>query len=129
MSFERLHQPLLAQRAFARRLSRSVVLATFLLLGSLAMGTGGYHWLADLGWTDAFLNASMILTGMGPVSPLPNATAKVFASLYALWSGIVFIAGIGVVVAPLFHRFLHRLHLDEQDDASPRTGRRRDKRD
>jgi hypothetical protein len=94
--------------------------AGFALLvgGSLAIGTVGYHLLAELEWVDAVLNASMILTGMGPVSPLPSAAAKIFASAYALFSGVVFLVACGIVLAPLLHRFLHRFHIDV-DDGTP----------
>ncbi len=116
MKLEHRQQPLLPRTKFILRLGRSVGLAALLLLASLAMGTAGYHSLAGLGWVDAFLNASMILTGMGPVSPLPTDAAKLFASVYALWSGVIFLAGTGVVIAPVFHRFMHRFHLEDEND-------------
>ena len=86
---------------------------------SLAIGTVGYHSLAGLDWIDALLNAAMILTGMGPVSPLSSPGAKVFASAYALFSGIVFLVSVGILVTPLLHRLMHRFHLEEDLEPSP----------
>jgi hypothetical protein len=77
------------------------------------MGTCGYHWFGQLGWIDAVENASMILTGMGPVDRMNTDSAKLFASLYALYSGIVFLASVGVMAAPFLHRILHSLHVDD----------------
>jgi len=102
--------------AFVRRVARSAAVSTALLGVSLGVGVVGYHAIAGLEWIDALLNASMILTGMGPVSPLPSAGAKLFASAYALFSGVVFIASTGLIVAPLAHRFLHRFHIELADD-------------
>ena len=79
----------------------------------------GYHLTAGLDWVDALLNASMILTGMGPVSPLATNGAKLFASAYALFSGVIFIASAGVAVGPVAHRFLHRFHLELDDPEEP----------
>jgi hypothetical protein len=110
--FEHRHQPLLSRPAFARRVGRSAATSGLLIGSSLAVGVLGYRFTADLSWIDALLNASMILTGMGPVSPLYTTGAKLFASFYALFSGVVFIASISVVIAPLAHRFLHRFHLE-----------------
>ena len=73
----------------------------------------GYHWLAPMGWVDAFLNASMLLGGMGPVDPLTNDTAKLFAGAYALYCGVVFIATAGLIIAPVGTHILHRFHLDK----------------
>lgn len=94
-----------------------------LLSASLGAGTVGYHVLADLDWVDAVLNAAMILTGMGPVSPLHSPAAKLFAAGYALFSGIVFVAGVSLVMAPIVHRFLHRFHLGAADTERPRKDR------
>jgi hypothetical protein len=92
-------------------------LAVAVLLAGLALFSGicGYHWLAGLGWIDSLLEASMILGGMGPVNPITTTWAKVFASLYALFSGLVFIALMSIVLAPVIHRMLHKFHADEQD--------------
>jgi hypothetical protein len=80
---------------------------------SLGIGMAGYHFLESLSWLDSLLNASMILGGMGPVNPLQTAAGKIFASFYALYSGVVLLAAVGILVAPIFHRFLHRFHLAE----------------
>ena len=84
-----------------------------LLMFSLGIGMTGYHFLESLSWLDSLLNASMILGGMGPVNPLQTAAGKIFASFYALYSGVVLLAAVGILVAPIFHRFLHRFHLAE----------------
>ena len=114
--FERRQQPILPRPAFMHRVARSAAVATGLLGVSLGLGVVGYHALAGLDWIDALLNASMILTGMGPVSPLQSAGAKLFASAYALFSGVVFIASTGLIVAPLAHRFLHQFNIELEDD-------------
>jgi hypothetical protein len=122
--FEKKHQPLLSQRAFLHRVGLSVAASVLLIGVSLGVGVLGYHLLARLDWVDSLLNASMILTGMGPVSPLPDTAAKLFASAYALFSGVIFIASVGVVVAPLAHRLLHHFHV-ELADQEDRAIRRR----
>jgi hypothetical protein len=110
--FEHRSASLLPFPGFLRRVLKSAALV-FLLLGvSLAIGVLGYHAVAGLPWIDALLNASMILAGMGPVGELRSDSAKVFASIYALFSGVVFITSIGVAGAPVVHRFLHRFHLE-----------------
>jgi len=81
---------------------------------ALSIGIGGYHWFAGFGWIDSLLEASMILSGMGPVNPLPSDRAKLFASFYALFSGLIFIGVMGVVLTPLAHRMIHKFHLDDE---------------
>jgi hypothetical protein len=130
VSYERYQQPLLSRRRFYGRLFRSFTTFILLLLFALTIGTLGYHFTARLDWLDAFLNASMILTGMGPVDHLTNTGAKWFASIYAIFSGVMFLTSVGVLMAPVLHRFLHRFHLEEDDDeevdeqADRDTGRR-----
>jgi len=101
-----------------------MTLCLALAFGMVAFGVGlgmlGYHHLAGFSWVDSLLNACMILGGMGPVGDLPNDRAKVFASLYALFSGLVFIAIMAVLVAPILHRILHRFHLADEDFAASR---------
>ena len=80
---------------------------------SLVVGTVGFHWLAQQEWIDAFLNSSMLLGGMGPVGDISTVPGKLFASVYALYAGIVFIATAGLLVAPLVHRVLHKLRIEE----------------
>jgi len=114
--FEHHDEPLASPALFYRRLGANVALALLLIAVSLAVGMAGYHWLGGLGWIDAFLNASMILSGMGPVDALENPGAKLFAGLYAIYSGLLVVATSGLIFAPVLHRLLHRFHLrDEQD--------------
>ena len=82
---------------------------------SLGVGVLGYHFIAGLNWVDALLNAAMILSGMGPVNTLDSDAAKLFASAYALFSGVAFITTTGILIAPVFHRVLHRFHIEEND--------------
>jgi len=113
--FEHRSEPLLPVRLFVYRVIRHSVIA-FVVIGiALGIGVAGYHQLAGLGWLDSFLNASMILGGMGPVAELHNSGAKVFAGLYALFSGLVFIAAVSIIIIPLAHRFLHALHLEVEE--------------
>ncbi len=113
--FERKHQAVAPVPVFIKRVFGYFAMAFLLIVTALLIGVLGYHWIAGLSWIDSLLNASMILGGMGPVSPLVSAGAKVFASAYALFSGLVFIAVMGVVFPPLFHRMLHKFHMDEKD--------------
>ena len=100
---------------FYHRFLLALGLSAGLIGGSLVLGILGYHFIAGLKWVDALLNAAMILTGMGPVDPLNSNAAKVFASAYALFSGVVFITATGILLTPIFHRALHRFHLEEKD--------------
>ena len=113
--FEYRHKNLAPTSVFMKRLAGHIAIAILLILLSLFIGIAGYHWLAGYGWVDSLLNASMILGGMGPVGFLTNTGAKVFASAYALFSGLVFIAVIGIVFAPITHRMLHKFHIDDED--------------
>jgi len=113
--FETRSQELLSQRRFLKRITLCLAFGGAMLAAALGLGMLGYHFIVGFGWIDALLNASMILTGMGPVSPLSTDTAKVFASFYALFSGLVFITVMAITLAPIFHRILHRFHLDERD--------------
>jgi hypothetical protein len=115
--FEHRRQPLLARHLFIGRMRRSVVAFVVIVGASLSLGTVGYRIAAELPWVDALLNASMILTGMGPVNPMTTVAGKLFASAYALFSGVAFLSSVGVLVAPLVHRFLHRFHLEEDAQA------------
>ena len=113
--FERRHERIAPAHVFMKRLAAYIGLAILLILVALSIGIAGYHWLAGLGWVDSLLNASMILGGMGPVNVLTNTNAKVFASLYALFSGLVFIAVMGIIFTPILHRLLHKFHVDDRD--------------
>ena len=103
------------RRAFYHHLLIALALAGGLIGASLGLGILGYHFIARLHWVDSLLDASMILSGMGPVSPLPSDGAKVFASAYALFSGVVFISSTGILLSPVMHRVLHRFHIEERD--------------
>jgi len=114
MVFERRHEPLLPRPLFLRRLTRWSAVAGAVIAGSLALGVCGYHFLARLPWIDALLNASMILGGMGPVDPMRTTAGKLFASFYALFSGLVIIGVAGLLLAPIVHRYLHKFHIQEK---------------
>ena len=110
--YEHRREPVLGRQQFLERVSRHGMLSFGIVVASLLLGTVGYHLSAGLGWIDAFLNAAMILTGMGPVTAMTTAPAKLFAAAYALYSGIVFVAATGILLAPFVHRLLHRLHAE-----------------
>ncbi len=116
--FEHRRSALLSRAAFLRRQLRFAALSGAIVLGALAVGTLGYHGFAALPWVDALLNAAMILSGMGPVNPLQTSAAKLFATAYALSSGVLFVTTVAVLFAPMVHRFFHRFHveLDEERD-------------
>ena len=113
--FERRHEKILPLRLFVRRMFKCGFISFVLVAFALGMGVSGYHYLARLSWVDALLNASMILTGMGPVDVLPSNAAKIFASAYAVFSGLVFISLMALLLAPVAHRVLHKFHLAEED--------------
>jgi hypothetical protein len=110
--FEHRSEPLATPGQFRRRMLQYGMITTILILFSLAIGMLGYHYFESLSWVDSLLNASMILGGMGPVDQLKTDSGKVFASFYALYSGIILLASVGILAAPLFHRVLHRFHLE-----------------
>ena len=112
--YERKKQKLISRKKFYSRIFKAVILDFFIILFSLMLGVTGYHFINDMPWVDAFVNASMILGGMGPVDALKNDTAKIFAGFYALFSGIAFLTGFAVLIAPLYHRFLHKFHLESE---------------
>ncbi|HMN27622.1 MAG TPA: hypothetical protein PKE45_05650 [Caldilineaceae bacterium] len=111
-TLEHRSEPLLSRPAFARRMLRYAVAALGMIAFSLLVGIVGYSTLAGFGWADAFLNAAMILGGMGPVKELTNDSAKIFAGLYALYCGVVLLASVSVLLTPIVHRILHRFHLE-----------------
>lgn len=113
--FEHKSEPLLPQREFISRLARSALVGALVTAGSLGIGMVGYHDLEHLSWLDAFLNAAMLLGGMGPVATPQTDAGKLFAGLYALYCGLVVLAVAGIVLAPIAHRILHRLHLEESE--------------
>ena len=121
--FERRHEPLLPFRAFVLRVARSLALAFAIIALALGMGVLGYHYLAEFAWVDSLLNASMILSGMGPVGDFKNDTGKVFASFYALFSGLAFITIAGIIVAPVAHRLLHWFHIEEDKEGKRQSAK------
>jgi hypothetical protein len=110
--YENKRAHVLRRRQFLVRFARHTGLALCIILGSLYGGTLGYREFESMSWTDALLNASMILGGMGPVDPLKTEAGKLFASLYALYSGVVFLTTTAIVMAPLAHRLLHQFHAE-----------------
>src|SRR5258707_5562637 len=125
MDFERRQESLLPRPLFLRRMVRWGVAAGVVLFGSLALGVVGYHFIEGLPWLDSLLNASMILGGMGPVDTLKTRGGKLFASFYALYSGLAIISIAGLMVAPAAHRMLHIFHLEGQKaGAVPRQAKK-----
>jgi hypothetical protein len=110
--YEHRNVPLLSRAKFLRRVARNLSVALVVIGIALGIGVIGYHWLGRLTWVDSLLNASMILGGMGPVDILHSAAAKIFASLYALFSGLAFIGIAGLMLGPFAHRLLHTFHVE-----------------
>lgn len=115
--YEHRSKPLLPRRQFLFRLARNFWFGVLILGGALGLGMVGYHSLEKMSWLDAFANASMILSGMGPLAPIQTSAGKLFAGCYALFSGVAFLTSIGVLFAPVFHRFLHKFHLESEEDS------------
>ena len=114
IKFEHHNQALLPRGLFIRRLARWGAIGGAVILGSLAVGVCGYHYLEGLPWIDSMLDASMILGGMGPVDPIKTSAGKLFASFYALYSGLALISVAGLMLSPIIHRFLHKFHIEER---------------
>jgi hypothetical protein len=117
--YEQRGHALLPWPQFLRRAGGHVLAAFSLVAVAVALGTSGYRFLAGLSWIDAFLNASMILSGMGPVDHLPTSGAKLFAAFYALFSGLVFVAVTGITLGPWVHRLFHWIHLEDAPSSDP----------
>ena len=115
MAFEHRSKPLLPKQEYYLRVLRYAGFSFFLIMISLGIGIVGYHYINALSWLDSLVNASMILTGMGPVDPLKNDAAKWFASFYSIFSGVAFLSIVAVFFSPIVHRFLHKHHLDESE--------------
>ena len=113
---ERKTDPLAPRRVFLTRVGRNFLATVGIAAFSLALGTVGYHYLGGCDWLDGLLNASMILTGMGPVTPMTTVAGKLFAAFYALYSGLAFLTMAAVLLAPVYHRLLHHFHLSTDDD-------------
>ena len=116
--FEHRSEPLLPRRHFLGRVARYAAASLAIVAASLGLGVAGYHFIAGLAWLDALLNAAMILTGMGPVDRVATPAGKLFASAYALFSGLAFLSTTAVLLAPVVHRMFHALHVDPDDENS-----------
>lgn len=103
----------IVQKAYLNSIFRSIWISSVIISLSMLIGILGYHYFGNLGWVDSILNAAMILAGMGPVDPMNHTVGKLFASFYALFSGIVFLSSIAVLVSPIVHQFMFKLHVDE----------------
>jgi hypothetical protein len=113
LDYESRRERLASRRLYAKRLALSFAVAWSIILLSLLIGMWGYHHFERMSWLDAFLNAAMILSGMGPADQLKTAGGKFFAGCYALYSGLIVILASGIVLAPIAHRLLHRFHVDQ----------------
>jgi hypothetical protein len=113
------YRPLPSRRLFFAHLLRGAGTGALLLGLGLGLGVAGYRYIVGLSWLDALLNAAMLLGGEGPVAATPTPAGKLFAVFYALFGGLLFVTVAGLLLAPVVHRFLHRFHLEMQDEASP----------
>ncbi|HJZ94484.1 MAG TPA: hypothetical protein VKE40_26705 [Gemmataceae bacterium] len=113
------YQPLAPLRVFYSRVFQCFLVTLVIVAFSLALGTFGYHYCEGQGWLDALLSAAMILTGMGPADPVKTDEGKMFAIFYSLYSGIAFLSLVAILIAPIYHRFLHRFHLDDEGRPDP----------
>lgn len=126
--FEHVSKPVIPRQQFHSRLARAILLGLGLIAVSLAIGMVGYRWFfPNLDWADAFVNAAMILSGMGPLAVPETLGAKLFSGCYAIYSGLMLVMSAGVVFAPVLHRFLHKLHADEGDVNEERKNVRKKK--
>ena len=116
--FETSSKPLLPRPSYYARLARSAAIGLVVIAVALSVGMLGYHHFEGMPWIDAFANAAMILSGMGPLTALATAKGKLFAGFYALFSGLVFVVVMGIVFAPVVHRFMHRFHLETKKEDS-----------
>lgn len=107
---------ILPPKEFAKRVVKYALFAFLLLAISLGIGVAGYHYVGKLNWIDSIYNASLILTGMGPVDPMPTNAAKLFASAYAIFSGVIFLSTVAIFFAPFAHRLMHLLRIEEIDE-------------
>ena len=112
--YEKRKEPLATRSVFIKRLRTNLLYSLSIISGSLLIGTIGYHYMAECQWIDAFHNASMILSGMGPVINIENNSGKLFSAFYALFSGLVFVTNLGLLLTPLIHRIMHHLHMEEE---------------
>jgi hypothetical protein len=113
--YERRGDRLAPRSIFIKRIIGSLLIALGVIVVALSVGILGYHLIAGFNWIDSLLEASMILGGMGPIKELPDTAAKIFASIYALLSGLIVIALMGIMLSPVAHRVMHKFHVDEED--------------
>ncbi|MCX5884863.1 MAG: hypothetical protein NT096_02955 [Proteobacteria bacterium] len=113
--FESQTKPLLSRPAFFARLVFNIGIGFFFICISLGIGMVGYHYFEHFSWIDSFANAAMILSGMGPLTALQTKAGKLFAGFYALFSGLALIVVVGIIFAPMVHRFLHKFHLEDEE--------------
>ncbi len=118
MALEKRKEKLAKPDVFFKRMLRNIIIAFFFLGVSLFAGMAGYRYFCGLSWVDSLLNASMILGGMGPVDLIQNDAGKIFASVYAIYSGVAFLGAFAILIVPIYHRFLHRFHLQDENDDS-----------
>ena len=119
--FEKRHEKLISTRSFIFRIITSIIIGLLLTFLALLLGMMGYHFFEKMSWLDAFANAAMILSGMGPLEPLKTSAGKLFAGFYAIFSGLAFILIIGIIFAPAVHRILHTFHIDEDQISKKRS--------
>lgn len=112
--YEHRKEPLAPKSTFYQRVIKNIIIALLIMAVCLAIGVLGYHYTADIPWLDALHNASMILSGMGPVVEITTVSGKWFSSAYALFSGVVFITNVGIILSPAIHRLFHRLNLEDE---------------
>ena len=115
LMYERRQDQLAPSSVFIKRIIASLVVALGIIAVALLIGIAGYHYIAGFNWIDSLLEASMILGGMGPIKELPDDAAKIFASIYALFSGLILIGVMGIILSPVIHRVMHKFHVDEKD--------------
>lgn len=116
LRYEHKGEPVVSREVFLRRLGRNATVALSIIAVSLLVGIIGYRAIEGMGWIDAFLESAMLLGGMGPIHAPMTAAGKIFAGIYALYSGILVIGTAGIILAPIFHRVLHTLHVEDDDD-------------
>ena len=116
LHYEKLRQPLAPQARFRSRLLTNVLAGALIVAAALSIGMAGYHWIAGMDAVDSFLNSAMILSGMGPVGELTSGAAKLFAGTYAIFCGLLIFAVAGLILAPVFHRVLHKFHVEDSGE-------------
>jgi hypothetical protein len=116
LRYERKSEPLVSREVFLRRLGRNALVALSIIGASLVVGMLGYRTLEGMAWIDAFLESAMLLGGMGPIHAPMTSAGKIFAGMYALYSGILVIGTAGIILAPIFHRVLHSFHVEDDED-------------